>query len=93
MSLVKPLACKELAELVTDYFEGSLDPTDRARFDEHLDACPDCVVYVDQMRRTLAAVGRLTVEDVSPEARQTLLDAFRDWKSQRASGSPDRPPT
>jgi anti-sigma factor RsiW len=86
MSLAEPLACNELVELVTDYFEGALDPRERAHFEEHLDDCPDCVVYVDQMRRTLTALGRLTEADVAPKARETLLDAFRDWKAHRASG-------
>ena len=75
--------CRDLVELVTEYFEGTLAPEDRARFEMHLDDCPPCVTYVDQMRQTLRAIGRLDEEAVTPEAREALLSAFRDWRAQR----------
>ncbi len=74
------LTCRELVELVTDYLEGALPPSDRARFDEHLAACEGCTAYLDQMRRTLVLVGRLTEGSVSAEAREALLGAFGDWR-------------
>jgi len=77
------LSCKELVELVTEYLEGTLSPTDRARFEEHLAVCPGCVTYVEQMRQTIALLGRLDEESVSAEAEHELLRAFRDWKASR----------
>ena len=74
------MSCKELVELVTDYFEDALPPEDRVRFEEHLNLCHGCVNYVDQMRKTVMTVGTLHEQAVPPEARAALLDAFRDWK-------------
>jgi anti-sigma factor RsiW len=74
------LTCRELVELVTDYLEGGLSPSDRARFDEHLAACEGCTAYLDQMRRTLGLVGRLSERSVSVEAREALRGAFGDWR-------------
>jgi len=74
------LTCKELVELVTEYLEGTLPPTDRARFETHLAACDDCATYLDQMRLTVGALGRLTEESIEPHARDDLLRLFRDWK-------------
>jgi anti-sigma factor RsiW len=74
------VSCKELVELVTDYFEGNLPPGERQRFDEHLKLCDGCVNYVEQMRVTIAATGALREESVPPEAREALLHVFRDWK-------------
>ena len=74
------LTCQELVELVSDYLEGALPPEDRQRFEEHLAGCDDCRTYLDQMRRTIAALGALTEAAVSPEARDELLRLFRDWK-------------
>jgi anti-sigma factor (TIGR02949 family) len=82
MSDARPLDCDELVELVTDYFEGALPAPDRTRFEEHLGDCPGCVTYVDQMRLTTTALGRLCEEDVPSDARALLLAAFRDWKSR-----------
>ena len=78
------LTCRELVELVTEYLEGAMPPHERARFDAHLGDCPDCLVYLEQMRQTLAAVGSLTEEQVAAEARDALLSVFRTWRATRS---------
>ena len=77
------LSCRELVELVTDYLEGGLAPADRARFDAHIGACDACTMYLDQMRATIAALGHLPPESLSPEAERELLEAFRGWRAGR----------
>lgn len=81
MSTVEALSCQELVELVTEYLEGALSAEERTRFEQHLDACEKCGVYLDQMRTTIELTGSLVAESLSPEAEAALLDAFRDWKS------------
>lgn len=73
------LTCAELVELVTDYLEGAMDPAARRRFEEHLAVCRGCEDYLEQIRTTIAAAGRVTPEDLDPVLRDRLLDAFRDW--------------
>src|SRR3954449_5692039 len=74
------LSCKELVELVTAYDEGVLPVEERARFDEHLTECPDCVEYLAQFRRTVAAIGLAAPElDRTPPITE-LLRVLRDWK-------------
>jgi hypothetical protein len=75
------LSCRELVEIVTDYLEGALAPEDRARFEQHLVLCDGCTIYVEQMRDTIRLVGTLREEDVPDEARDSLLAAFRSWRS------------
>ena len=75
------LNCQELVELVTDYLEGVLLPAECARFEAHLTGCDGCTRYLEQMRLTIAAVGRLTEESIEPAARAELLQLFRDWKA------------
>ena len=72
--------CNELVEVITDYLEGTLPDADRVRFDSHLEECPFCVIYVAQMRATLSTLGSVPTETISPQARDELLRAFRDWK-------------
>jgi anti-sigma factor RsiW len=79
---MQEMTCKELVELVTAYFEGALPEDEQARFERHLGVCPGCEAYVEQMRQTIALVGDLREEHVSPDAQQPLLQAFRDWKRQ-----------
>ncbi len=76
------MTCKELVELVTDYMEGALDADASARFEEHVTACPECLVHLGQMRLTVRAVGRLRGEDISPDARDHLLASFRNWRRE-----------
>ena len=74
------LPCQELVELVTDYLEGRLPEPQRVRFETHLALCSGCRTYLEQMRQTVRALGRLSEESIEPEARQRLLVAFRDWR-------------
>ena len=73
------LTCVELVELVTDYLEGGLSDDDRARFEAHLRDCEACTNYLDQIRLTIAVVGRVEPDDLSDEAKSELLAAFRGW--------------
>jgi anti-sigma factor RsiW len=74
------ITCEEVVELVTAYFEGALPADEADLFEQHLNFCEGCDWYVDQMRATVAAVGRIGEEDLPPETRERLLTAFRDWK-------------
>jgi anti-sigma factor RsiW len=80
MTANRDLTCKELVELVTDYLDGALPADTRRRFDEHLASCPFCQIYLNQMRQTIRAVGRLPDESLAPEALETLLAHFRRWR-------------
>ena len=72
------VSCQEVVELVTEYLEGALSPEQAALFEQHLNFCDGCDWYVDQMRATIATVGRIEEEDVPPDVRDMLLAAFRD---------------
>ena len=76
------MTCKELVEVITDYIEGTMAPSDRQRFDAHLEECPYCVNYLEQMRETIAALGELREDSLAPEARDELLAAFRGWRER-----------
>jgi anti-sigma factor RsiW len=77
------LTCKEVVELVTDYLEDSLSAEMRDRFERHLTACDPCVTYLDQMRQTIAAIGKLPEESISQPVLDTLLEHFRGWSRER----------
>jgi anti-sigma factor RsiW len=72
------LPCRSLVELVTDYLEDALTDADRGRFEAHLTRCDACTTYVEQLQATVAVVGRLPPEALSPAVRARLHLAFRD---------------
>lgn len=71
--------CDEFVELVTAFLDDALDPETEARFVEHLALCEGCERYLDQFRTTIGELGRLPPETLSPETRNAILGAFRDW--------------
>jgi anti-sigma factor RsiW len=82
------LVCQQVVELVTDYLEGALPRRERKRFERHLRNCPNCTAYLEQMRVTIATAGRLTPEDLTPEARDEFTELFRTWNHGGDAGTP-----
>ncbi len=78
---MKPLVCREMVELMTEYLEGALPADVRARFDSHLARCDGCTEYLAQLREQLAMSGRLREDSLDPVYRDRLLAAFRDWRT------------
>ncbi len=74
------VTCREVVELVSDYLDRALGTEETTLFEQHLAFCDGCDFYLDQMRATIATVGRITEEDVPPETRDKLLAAFREWR-------------
>jgi len=74
------MTCSALAELLSDYYSGTLDTATAVRVRWHLLMCRGCRGYLAQLRTTVATVGRIGGEDLNPEFRDRLLQAFRDWR-------------
>ena len=77
----RKIMCRQAVELVTDYLEGALSTRDRARFESHLRDCPHCTEYLEQIRRTIAALGRLEPDSLEPEVRSELVALYRRWQA------------
>lgn len=83
MKLRQDFSCRELVELITSYLDDSLGRGDRRRFERHIEGCPNCTSYLEQMRTTIRLTGTLTEADVPPAGRDALLAAFREWNLGR----------
>jgi anti-sigma factor RsiW len=72
--------CIDLVELVTEYLDGALDGNRRAVIDAHLEICPHCAEYIEQMRLTIQSLGHVPLEpalQLPDDVRQRLLAVFR----------------
>ena len=67
---------RRLVDLVTDHLEGALDAAAAAEFDAHLARCPGCDAYLEQVRRTVDLLGRVSLDRLPDAARARLLAAF-----------------
>ncbi len=82
-AVLPPMHCNEFVELVTDYLEGALSASDLLRLETHLGACEKCAHYLAQLELTRDLAGSITDDDITPEMRGDLLDAFSRWKAER----------
>jgi predicted anti-sigma-YlaC factor YlaD len=67
--------CKELAYMLADYCDGSMDPRLREELDDHLSRCEPCMAFTKTFRATCAETRKLR-EDIEytipPEVRERL---------------------
>jgi anti-sigma factor RsiW len=78
---IAEIPCRQFVELVTDYLEGRLAAARVEQIDAHIADCHGCTTYLEQMRFTLRALGRIPEETISEAARQTLMHAFGERHS------------
>ena len=75
------LVCQQAVELAGEYVEGTLSWRARRRYRRHVAACPHCHEYLEQLRDVIAAAGRPEADALSPDARDALVDLYRQWKA------------
>lgn len=70
--------CKELAYMLADYFDGSMDPRLRDELDDHLSRCEPCMAFVKTYRATCAETRKLRddIEYTIPSEVCERLQAF-----------------
>ena len=85
------MSCKELVELVTDYLEGALSPARPAALELHIGKCEWCKLYIDQVRLTVKADGKLTEDSLNPQAKEEVLAVFRNWKNSDSDSHAKQP--
>lgn len=83
---VDDFPCIHFVEVITDYLEGALEPSEARRLEEHLAICNGCASVLAQFRVIVRVAGKLTehdVEDLTPAQREPLMRAFRQWSTAR----------
>jgi len=79
--LPSPLVCREAVELVNDYLDGTLSRRERRRLEKHLAQCDACGAYLDQMRATIAASGKVGPDDLPNDVVEGLVNLFRQYRT------------
>jgi anti-sigma factor RsiW len=77
-SQAEDLACVEVVEIVADYLEGALSAAEERRLRRHLDTCPGCAEYLEQLRTIAGSLRGLTDDSFPAEMRDGLIADFRD---------------
>ena len=70
--------CPEAIDVMGDAVEGCLEPTLHASFHEHMEECPSCRTYFEQLRVTRKVLQSLPLEGATSPRRDELLETFRE---------------
>jgi anti-sigma factor RsiW len=73
------LACREAVELMADFVEGALPAPEARRLERHLESCPGCSEYLEQVRALAGSLGGLPKHSLPAEMRDGLIAAFREF--------------
>ncbi len=76
------MECRQIADLLGDYFEGSLPRETRELIDFHIDGCPPCVAFLNTYKGTMDATRRLPDVPIPPELKNRLLNVLKSSKFQ-----------
>jgi anti-sigma factor RsiW len=76
------LACVDAVETMTDYLEGALPAAEARRLEQHLETCPGCTDYLEQMRTLAGSLGGLAEDSLPPAMRDDLLAAIREFRKR-----------
>ena len=75
------VACRQIAELLGDYLEGTLPKHTKELLEWHIDGCPPCVAFLNTYRGTVNATRALGDVEIPPELRKRLLAVLRTRQS------------
>lgn len=76
------IECRQIAELLADYLDGSLPKRTIELIEWHIDGCPPCVTFMNTYRGTIRATSSLREVEVPVELKKRLLAVLRATKSE-----------
>ena len=74
------MTCQELSDILSDFIAGELAAEYCAQIRGHLDACPECVIFVETYQLTIQITRRLPAEPLSEELLARLQRALDEEK-------------
>lgn len=74
------IECRQIAELLGDYLDGSLPRETRELIDFHIDGCAPCVAFLNTYRGTVDAARKLPDVVIPPELKNRLLTVLKSTK-------------
>jgi anti-sigma factor RsiW len=83
MTDADPMECRQIAELLGDYLDGTLAKETRELIEWHIESCAPCVAFVSTYRGTIDAARKLRETTIPPELKQRLLSVLRSRQTDR----------
>ncbi|MGH7393390.1 MAG: anti-sigma factor family protein [Candidatus Rokuibacteriota bacterium] len=80
------IECRQIAELLADYIDGTLPKHTTELIEWHIDGCAPCVAFLNTYRSTIRSARTLPDTPMPAELKKRLLSVLR------GSGAGRRPP-
>jgi len=71
------MECRQIAELLADYIDGTLARETHELIDWHIEGCPPCVAFIKTYEGTIQATRKLPEAPIPPELRNRLLKVLK----------------
>lgn len=71
------VVCASGVEVLMEYLEGRLSPSERAAIEMHVAGCERCTAFVASYQATPLIVRNATAVDMPAELQESLLDVLR----------------
>lgn len=81
------IECRQIAELLGDYLDGSLPKATRELLEWHIEGCGPCVAFVNTYRGTVSAATKLQEVEIPKELKKRLLSVLRSQQAPQRPGA------
>ena len=78
------IECRQIAELLGDYLDGSLPRATQELIDFHIDGCAPCVAFLNTYRGTMHATRKIGDVAIPSELKKRLLAVLQSTKTPPA---------
>ena len=85
MSPDSELECRQIAELLGDYLDGTLPKATAELLEWHIEGCGPCVAFVNTYRGSIDAAKKLREVEIPSELKSRLITFLRTQRSQQPS--------
>ena len=85
------IECRQIADLLGDYLDGSLPARHRELIDFHIDGCAPCVAFVNTYRGAMDATRRLGDVPIPSELKKRLLAVLKSTAPPQSARSRSPP--
>jgi len=77
------LNCKGVIRELSNYIDGDLDPVVKQELERHLEHCEDCMMIVDQTKKTIQILCDSQPVSLSTDVRSRLHATLREKTGQK----------
>lgn len=81
------IECRQIADLLGDYLDGSLPKATRELLEWHIEGCSPCVAFVNTYRGTVSAATKLREVEIPKELKNRLLSVLRSQQAPQRPGA------